>query len=305
MMTIESMNMEYAIQNQLSFVGGKGDLPMIKIDNKHASALISLYAAQVLSYKPKSENGVSEADLLFVSDMAYYQPGKAIKGGIPVCWPWFGNDPENSGRPAHGFARISMWYVESTATINNGDTQLTLCLTDSEETQRLWPNAFKLRLTITVGKTLRLELQTHNTGKQALTITQALHTYFAVTDINQTRVIGMDRIFYIDKTSDSEQLVKQNGDVMIDQEVDRIYTNSPAELTLVDDNSKRQIQITTSGSKTSVIWNPWVEITASMADLQDSDYLHFLCVETANAATDIVSIAMAESFSISAEYTIK
>jgi glucose-6-phosphate 1-epimerase len=298
------MNFEYAIQNQLSFIEAQGGFATIKIDNKHASALISLYGAQVLSYKPKSKRNEETTDILFVSDKSYYQPGKAIKGGIPVCWPWFGNDPENSGRPAHGFARISMWSIADTATLENGETQLILCLTDSEETQRLWPYAFKLTITITVGKTLRLELQTHNTGKQTLTITQALHTYFSVADINQARVIGLDEARYIDKTSDSESLVQQHGDVIIDQEVDRIYIGVPVEMALVDDKNKRQIQITASGSKTTVIWNPWAEISASMADLQDADYMHFLCVETANATTDSISIAVDESFKISAEYSV-
>jgi len=162
-MTIDLLNKEYAIHNQLSFLegvntGAKGEdkhgFPFIKIDNNYASAVISIYGGQVLSFLPKTE----KKDLLFVSDSAFYKTGKAIKGGIPICWPWFGNDPENQGRAAHGFVRNRMWSVQETATTDNGETQVSLCLVDTSETRLIWPYAFNLTLKITVGKELKIEL---------------------------------------------------------------------------------------------------------------------------------------------------
>ena len=139
-------------------IEGKGGFPTLKIDNEYATALISVYGAQVLSFKPKLENSGSDnaRDLLFLSDEAYYEQGKAIKGGIPICWPWFGNDPENSGRPAHGFARNTLWSLEKTASTGKGETQITLSLSDSEETQKLWPYAFKLTLLVYYRKNTAL-----------------------------------------------------------------------------------------------------------------------------------------------------
>lgn len=299
-MKINSLSRQYAIHNQLSFVEnkkGKEDFTFIEINNQHANALISIYGGQVLSFQPNSEN-----NLLFVSDKAYYQTGKAIKGGIPVCWPWFGADPEGLGRSAHGFARNSMWSVRETSTTKNGETVVILGLVDSEYSRAIWPHAFDLTLIITVGKTLGLELKTHNTGKEPFSITQALHTYFAVGDINHTRVAGLDGVEYIDTTTSEMEIIKQQGDIIIDKEVDRIYTNTSSDITIVDDALKRQIQIASSGSNSTVVWNPWAKISAEMADLNDTDYQRFVCVETTNAASDSIEIQPGEAFSLSAEY---
>ena len=149
-----------------------------------------------------------------------------------------------------------------------------------------------------------MSLQTSNTGKQAFTITQALHTYFAIGDISQTRVVGLDKTRYIDKSAGRTVNVQQDGDVTVDQEVDRIYTDAPSRITLHDDKNKRQIGIQSSGSKTTVVWNPWSEIAAKMGDLKDDDYRRFICIETANAASDIIKILPNESFKIEAEYTM-
>jgi glucose-6-phosphate 1-epimerase len=286
-MDIEQLNTEYGLANSLKFIEGKGGLPLIEIDNAQALAVISVYSGQVLSFQPKSEAN----DVMFVSDKAYYQSGKAIKGGIPVCWPWFGPDPENLGRAAHGFVRNRMWNVARSLTLPNGDTQVTLNLTDSPETQAIWPHAFELILTVTVGEALTVELITRNLGKEVIPLTQALHTYFKVGDINQVQVLGLDGTNFIDKTDGGAEK-SQIGAVMIAGEVDRVYTNvSTAELVIADASLARRICIASEGSKTAIVWNPWVEIAKNMTDLDDDDYQRFVCVETANAANDIVKIA--------------
>ncbi len=297
-MNIEQLNADFALAGQLAFVTGKGGLPYIKISNDHADALVSVYAGQVLSFTPKGAD-----DLLFVSDKAYYQEGKAIKGGIPVCWPWFGADSEGKGRPAHGFVRNRLWNVLSTRTTGDGATQMTLGLESTPETMAIWPHSFMLTLDITIGKTLQLVLVTRNTSEQAFTITQALHTYFAVGDITQTSVLGLDGRQYIDKAAGAGGAIKQqDGAVMVSTEVDRIYTDVPGELTVADGALQRTIRITSSGNKTAVVWNPWVDIAASMGDLQDDDYQRFVCVETANAADDVVEVTAGGEFRLTVEY---
>ncbi|UOG91593.1 MAG: D-hexose-6-phosphate mutarotase [Candidatus Thiothrix sulfatifontis] len=281
-------------------VAGNGGLPMINVSNDHADAVISVYAGQVLSFTPKGA-----ADVLFVSDKAYYAEGKAIKGGVPICWPWFGADPEGKSRPAHGFMRNRMWSEWETRENADGSTTVILGVESSPETLAIWPHAFRLAMEITFGKTLQLALVTRNTGDAAFNITQAMHTYFAVGDIAQTTVTGLDGTQYLDKAADGNGATKQqDGAISINSEVDRVYLGVPAELAIVDGALNRTIRITSSGNNTAVVWNPWAKIAAGMADLQDDDYTRFVCVETTNAADDVVEVAAGGEFRLTAEYGV-
>jgi glucose-6-phosphate 1-epimerase len=298
-MSIEQLNADYSLAKQLSFDTGKGGLPFATIVNNNARAVISLYGGQVLSYRSHAE----ARDLFFVSDKAYYQAGKAIKGGIPVCWPWFGPDPQSLGRPAHGFVRNRMWSVIGSVTTISGEPRLSLGLTDTPETKAIWPYAFNLTLTITLGETLRLSLTTRNTGEEKFSLTQALHTYFAIGDIAKARVTGLEGTQYIDKTAKAKNgLCSQNGDVEIEEEVDRIYTGVSPDVNVIDEELGRLIHIKSTGSNSTVVWNPWADIAASMADLKNDDYLKFLCVETTNAAPDVVDVLPGEEYCLAAEF---
>jgi glucose-6-phosphate 1-epimerase len=299
-MNIEQLDKDYAIPGQLTFIEGKGGLPMIQINSDKASALISMYAGQVLSYRPAGE----PADLMFLSEKAYYQADKAIKGGAPICWPWFGPDPAASGRAAHGFVRNRLWQIVDTEITTDGDVMVTLGLEDSAETKNIWPHAFTLTQQITVGKSLNLELITKNTGTAAFSITQAFHTYFNIGDINQTRVLGLEACQYIDKVDNSAEK-QQTGAISVNAEVDRIYLAVKNEQVIEDAALERRIRITSSGNTTAVVWNPWEKIAAEMADLQDSDYRRFICVETANAAEDVIEVKPNSNCRLAANYCIE
>lgn len=299
-MNIEQLNIDHGITGQLKFVEGAGGLSFIKIDNEKASAVISIYAGQVLSYQPANDSH----NLMFLSEAAYYQPGKAIKGGVPICWPWFGPDPDGLGRPAHGFVRNRFWNVIETETKANGDTAVTLGLTDTSETRAIWPHSFSLALKITIGESLNLELSTRNTDAQPFFITQAFHTYFKIGRIDQVAVLGLDGLEYIDKADNAVHRL-QAGVVTIHAEVDRIYRKLESELVIDDIALDRRIRITSEGSNTAVVWNPWAKISAEMGDLKDNDYEHFLCVETANADQEVVKIAPGEEFRLAANYRIE
>ena len=306
----------FNLENELQISEGKGGLPVIKVDNKYATAVISIYGAQVLSFKKKSSDS-EEGELLFLSDKAFYKAGKAIKGGIPICWPWFGQDPEKRGRQAHGFARNVMWNIVSTSSKNDAGTQVVFALNETEASKKLWPYSFDLRLTINIGKTLKLSLKTSNTDTQPFTITQALHTYFSVADITKVRISGLDKTNYIDAVVDKNDTTKtttaledmpvleQAGDITFNQEVDRVYTLSSRKqcpvLTLFDEES-RQVKIESKNSKTTVVWNPWADISTNSADLNDDAYKQFVCIETANAAADVIEVLPNKSFTLQAEY---
>lgn len=299
-MNIEQLNKDYAIPDQLKFIEGKGGLPMVQISSAKASALISIYAGQVISYQLANE----PADLMFLSEKAYYQTGKAIKGGSPICWPWFGPDPEGLGRPGHGFVRNRMWKVVNTDVTTDGDVKVILGLEDSAETNNIWPYSFILTQEITVGKSLNLELITKNTGAEAFAITQAFHTYFNIGDIGQTKVLGLEGCQYIDKVENSVQK-QQTGAIMINSEVDRIYLDVKNLQVIEDAALKRRIHITSKGNTTAVVWNPWEKIAAEMADLQNNDYQRFICVETTNAAGDVIEVKPNSNCRLVANYCIE
>ncbi len=309
-MSFETSYQAFSIKNKLSIIEGKGSFPLIKIDNEYANASISIYGAQVLSYKQKSKpkntnnSGTQDRDLLFVSELANFEQGKAIKGGIPICWPWFGKDPENADRQMHGFARNMLWKLEETAQLDTGETRVILSLNDSEETHKLWPHNFTLTLTIEIGSSLKLSLKTANTDNKAFKITQALHTYFSIADISQTQLVGLDGVSYLDKVTDADQPKEQEGVITINEEVDRIYIDAPSQLTLLDTDSEHKVAIRSNGSNTTVVWNPWIDISKKSSDLSDDAYLRFICVETANAAKDVIAIEPNKSCTIEAEYTV-
>jgi len=299
-MTIEQLNAKYQLNGQLEFIAGKGGLPMIQVKTAKAKALISLHAGQVLSYQPAGEAD----DVLFLSEKAYYQDGKAIKGGAPVCWPWFGADPEGKGRPGHGFVRNRGWNMVATEALANGDIKVTVGLDDTPETQAIWPHAFSLRQEIVIGDTLNLSLITRNTGKEKFNITQAFHTYFKVGDIARAKVTGLSGCDYLDKAGGGNTQKHQTGDVTIDDEVDRIYLNVGNTMIIDDAALKRRIQIISQGSKTAVVWNPWEKIARDMADLEDDDYKRLLCVETTNAADDVREVAPGGECRLVADYRV-
>ena len=299
-MNIEQLNKDYGIANKVKFVEGQGGFPVVEVNNEHGSAKISVYAGQVLSFKPAGQT----EDVMFLSNKAYYQTGKAMKGGTPICWPWFGPDPEDKGRSSHGFVRNRMWQVKDIVSTQSGATKVTLGLSDTEETRAIWDYSFDFAIAITVGKTLTIDLLTKNTGSESFDITQALHTYFKVGDINKVSVLGLEDKNYLDKVDGGKQK-SQSGKITFSEECDRIYLDVPSKLTVEDKSLNRKIVVTASNSKTAIVWNPWSDISANMADLGDRDYQNFVCVETANAANEVITVPAGEQYQMSAEYAVQ
>ncbi|AMA08258.1 MULTISPECIES: D-hexose-6-phosphate mutarotase [unclassified Picosynechococcus] len=297
-MHLDQLNQQYGLP-ELSFGDRQRGFPVIKIKNRFTTAEISLYGGQVLSFQPSN----AQADLLFLSDRSHYQPGKAIRGGIPICWPWFGADPDGLGRANHGFARDRLWTVRHTETLANGATRVILSLQDDEETRKIWDYAFELAIAITVSESLDLELTSHNRDQRPMTITQALHTYFTIGDIQRVKVLGLAGLNYIDKV-DSAQQKSQIGEVTIQGEVDRIYQNTAPKLFIDDPSLERKIEVCNRNSTTTIVWNPGMEKTATMGDLSPDAYQRFLCVETANAAAETITLAPGTNYSLGVTYCL-
>lgn len=298
-MDIQQLNTDFAIEGRLRVVEGAGGFPVIDVTADAARARVSVFAGQVLSFQPSGQRH----DLLFLSQSAYYAPGKAIKGGVPICWPWFGPDPDGKGRPAHGFVRNRPWTLRATESLADGRIRVRLGLSDSADTRALWDHAFDLELCATVGERLDVALTTRNRGRVAFPLSQALHTYLAVGDIGKVRVRGLDGLTYIDKMDGGTEKT-QTGAVTIDREVDRIYTGAAGVLDLEDAAWNRRISIACAGSASAVVWNPWAATAAAMGDLGDADYTAMLCVETANAGPDARNLAPGGEHRLAAEYTL-
>lgn len=242
---------------------------------------------------------------MFISENAYFQEGKAIKGGIPICWPWFGVAPgtKKNERPNHGFVRNDFWTVAAVDILENGDTKIKLEFIDSTKTREIWPYCFYLSLEIIVGDSLTLELLTRNTGDKAFLITEALHTYFNVGDASKSQVLGLEKTEYLDKAEDFVK-VCQVGAITISEETDQIHVDVQQELIINDPVFNRKIQITSSGNKNVVVWNPWAKGSAEMTDLESDDYKHFICVEIANAASDKVEVMPGSEYRLVTNYCV-
>ena len=284
----------------IQFVTGRGGLPEVHISNDAACAQISLMGAHVLSYRPSGEG-----EVLFLSEHSNYaQTGPAIRGGVPVCWPWFG--PANreelpNATTSHGFARQMMWEVVGSHTPSARRSGVELELRDSDASRSIWPHRFSLRLLVSVGATLELTLTTVNTDGSPFTIAQALHTYFAISDIHSVAIEGFDGLEFIDKAPASPPAPNpQRGAIRVTEETDRIYLGHSGRAVIRDLGAKRRIVIDKSSSRTSVVWNPWIAKAHRMPDFGDQEYLRMLCVETCNVAGDAVTLAPGGSHSLAA-----
>ncbi len=265
----------------------KNGLDYIEISNTNAQAKIALQGAHLFHYHAKGKK-----PLLWLSESSYFEAGKPIRGGIPICWPWFGAHKSDTTLPNHGFARTSLWKHIKTQE-DGHETSVTLRLKSSEETLKLWPYDFELTLELSVGAELRLCLSTTNTGDKAFCISQALHSYFAVSDISMVYVEGLEQKKYYNKVDGTFDNV-QEGRLYFDQETDRIYQEINAPIVLRD--KEVTTVISSEGSHTAVVWNPGASRAKKMTDL--SDYRHMLCLESANALQDEPLIKPYQSYTL-------
>ena len=281
---IKSLNQQYGLDGNLIFKEGTGGLTFAEIVNEAASAQIFLHGAHITSFIPHGQEPV-----LFLRPLSQDAPGKAIRGGIPISWPWFADHPTDSSKPAHGFARTSLWEVRGTKIISEAETRIAFGLADNESTQEMWNYAFDLEFTVSIGKELKSRLTITNSGNQEFTITSAFHSYYNVGNANDVTIYGLEDANYIDKVDNFANKI-QEGPINITRETDRIYLDTNSDCLIEDPVLKRQLQVRKTGSKSTVIWNPWIEKSDQMKDLGDQDYTKFVCVETTNAGEDVIRI---------------
>ncbi|MCE5975886.1 D-hexose-6-phosphate mutarotase [Pseudomonas sp. JR33AA] len=278
-----------------------GELNCWRIGSDRAELLIAQQGAQVLSYQR-----VGEPPLLWLSDQAIFRQGKSVRAGVPVCWPWFGNLQRNpqavqamyhgEQAPAHGLARARDWQLLGIEEAGES-LRIEFELPEAQGDLPGWPHDVELKLVVVLGEDLRLNLTSRNMGNTPVTISQALHSYFAVSDVRQARVEGVDGLGYIETLADWEQR-QQQGALMFAGETDRIYLNTPQTLSIVDPHWSRRITLTSCGSRSAVIWNPWIDRARDLADMADDGWQRMLCIETANVWDDLVELKPGHSCSL-------
>jgi D-hexose-6-phosphate mutarotase len=297
-MDLAQLNSQFGIADQLKFVEGPGGLVFAEIDNEGGTAYLCLQGAHVTTFRPKDQ----AEPVVWLSDYAKFAAGKSIRGGAPVCWPWFGPHATESGFPGHGFARTVMWDVTGSAALASGETQIRLALVATDATRAQWPHPSRVELTATVGKALKLDLTTSNQGEAAIEIGEALHTYLQIGDIADVKVTGLDACDYVDKVGGVNRR-SQSGDIAFSGEVDRVYVNTEATCTIEDARLNRRIVIAKSGSRSTVVWTPWAEKADKMGDFGPDGWRRMVCVESGNALDNVVSIPAGGSHTMSVTYS--
>jgi glucose-6-phosphate 1-epimerase len=256
---------------------GAGGLPRLRVADRCGEAEAYLHGAHVTSWTP-----VGQAPVLWLSEASHFAPDKPIRGGVPICFPWFAAHVSDPGAPSHGFARLQDWTLVDAGETPEG-VKLTFRLTDSEVTQAsAWPGRFQAIYRVTVGPALVLDLEVTNVGDGVASFEEAFHTYLAVQDIRSVSVTGLEHTRYLNRLGGPQPEREGVEPVRFTGETDRIYLDTRATTVIRDVGHRRAIAISKEGSDTTVVWNPWTDKARAMVDFGDDEWPGMCCVETCN-----------------------
>ncbi|HLJ93178.1 MAG TPA: D-hexose-6-phosphate mutarotase [Gemmataceae bacterium] len=281
---VADLNRRLGIPGVAQVVEGNGGLAKVQVTAADATGEIYLHGAHVTSWAPRAGK-----EVLFVSSQSQWKAGAAIRGGVPICFPWFANKADDHGAPAHGFVRAKAWQLESIVQ-DAGAVEVSLSTESGDSTKKWWPFDFRLVYHATFGSELSLELVLTNTGTKALRFEEALHTYLKVGDIEKVRLQGLDTVHYLDKTDSNREKI-QDGALVIGSETDRVYLNTQQAVEADDESLHRRVRVAKENSLTTVVWNPWVQKARAMSDLEDAEWKQMVCVETCNVSPFAINVA--------------
>ena len=295
MITIETLNEKFGIAGKVKFCYGRGGLTEIAINTKNAAADISLYGAHLLSFKTSGRQ-----DIIWMSEKSLFEEGKAIRGGIPLCFPWFGPHTTDKTKPQHGFARLQYWEVMDVKENADESIIVTLGLKESDASLQLWPYNFNATAQFIIGETLEVNLTVTNTDNKAFEYSDALHTYFNISNIDTIALEGLQEATYYEAFG--TELKKQNSQLLyFNEETNRRYVNSTGNCIIHDKGYDRKISVHKTGSKVTVVWNPGEATAKTIGDITPDGYKTFLCVEPANAypGIDMITLAPGQTHTLS------
>jgi glucose-6-phosphate 1-epimerase len=303
-MELQALTDNFSIPGVLAFSTSAHGLLRAQVTSPSCTAEIYLQGAHITAWQPTGQKPV-----IFVSPRTPYEPDKPIRGGVPVIFPWFGGrtatpeSPRTDG-PQHGFARISVWEL-AFAAVSDGNLHLTFLLGPSETSRALGYDKFQVAYQIVLGQELRLRLTVANRAKTPLHFEEALHSYYAVSDPAKIALTGLGSTEYIDKVDDFKHKTQTEPILHLTGRTDRIYMNTKATVTLEDKPFQRKIIVAKSSSNSTVIWNPWSELTATMPDMAPDSWLHMTCIETTNVASNAVTLAPDQAHTMEAHVTLE
>ena len=298
---IKTTGSEFTIQPQLKFITDENGQEYIEINNDLAIAKIALQGGHIMTWQPKAQTH----PVLWLSSNARQEKGRSIRGGVPICWPWFGAHATDATLCPHGFARVIPWQLIEAEPTRHGATRIVLQMTETAEARRQLSYPYLLSMTITIGDTLRIELSTTNKSSHPFMIGEAFHTYFNISDIANVVVKGLEEVLFADKVFNYERRLQQ-GDIRFNGEFDRVYLNTTADCSIEDSGLNRKIRIGTSRSQSTVIWTPWADKAEQMGDMGAKDeWRTTVCVETANALDNAVIISPNKTHTMAVEYSVE
>jgi D-hexose-6-phosphate mutarotase len=283
----------------ITFEQTEQDVVLIHVNHPLATATISLQGGQVLEWKPRSQ----VEPVLWSADPTHWLSGRAIRAGVPICWPWFGAHPTEQAAPAHGYARLCDWEVAEISMESLGTIDIDLKMMPTHEVATRYPLNASLVSRISVGEALSISLTTTNTGEAPITITEALHAYFNVGEIDDIQIEGIEGNDFIDLI-DQNIRKTQVGAIRFTGETGRVYLNTLNECFIVDRALGRTIKIEKSNSHSTVVWNPWLETASKMNDLGSVAWQKMVCVESANALENFVMIKPRSQHTLTVRYSI-
>jgi len=298
MSTIEQLQRQFQAPG-VRFEAGNGGLTCIRIATDQAEAEVYLLGAHITRYRP-----AGGPEMLFVSGQSQWAVGKPIRGGVPICFPWFGPKADNGDAPLHGFARLRQFEVES-ITQQPAGVEVILRLAADDRTRQWWAADFVLRHRIIFGPALVMSLEVENRGSAPIRFEEALHTYFAVDDVRQAVVYGLEKTRYIDKTDGMKRKTQDEQPIHFTAETDRVYLDTAATCTVANALGGRSIRIEKKGSRTTVVWNPWIAKASALPDFGDDEWPRMVCVETANADEMAVELPAGQTHHMRAKVTLE
>jgi glucose-6-phosphate 1-epimerase len=299
-MTSPELNQQFALPDALRFEAAPGGLTRAVISTPLAEAEIYQQGAHIAHWAVRGRKPV-----LFLSSKSFFAPGKPIRGGVPIIFPWFGPRSGDKPGPAHGFARTALWSVESARLLNSGAVEIAFGLAADQASRGFGFDAFTVRFTATIGSELSMSLDVSNQSQAPLVFEEALHTYFAVSSIRDIAVHGLEGTTYIDKTDSFSRKVQPDAPIRIGKETDQVHVNSTAACVIADPPWGRRIVIGKTGSSSTVVWNPWIAKAATLEDMAPDEWQAMICVETANVAGNAVTLAAGDSHRLTATISVE
>jgi D-hexose-6-phosphate mutarotase len=276
---------EIELPPSVSLAAGHGGLPRLTVVNAAARAEIYLHGAHVTGWQP-----AGHAPVLWMSEASQWDAAKPIRGGVPICFPWFGAHASDAAAPGHGFARLRDWTLVEARDDAQGATHLAFRLTEAAAPPAAWPQAFAATFRVSVGASLVMTLEVANPGTAAFTFEEALHTYFAVADVRAVEIAGLEGLAYLDKVGGTARRTQGPEPIRFTGETDRIYLATQGACTIHDPGRRRRIVVRKSGSDATVVWNPWIAKAKAMPDFGDGEWTGMVCVETGNVGVHAVTL---------------